>query len=49
MNFIKRMPIEAYSMLSSTFVPNDSHVVVINTARDTEGDDCDIVKETFDL
>lgn len=38
MNFIELMPIEAYSMPSSTFVPNDSHVMVINTARDTEWD-----------
>ncbi|MCD8137645.1 MAG: hypothetical protein LUH01_17515 [Parabacteroides gordonii] len=41
MNFIELMPIEAYSMPSSTFVPNDSHVMVINTARDTEWDDFD--------
>lgn len=39
MNFIELMPIEAYSMPSSTFVKNDSHVMVINTTRDTEWDD----------
>lgn len=33
------MPIEAYSMPSSTFVPDDSHVMVINIARDMEWDD----------
>jgi hypothetical protein len=39
MDFITLMPIEAYSMPSSTFVPDDSHVMVINTARDMEWDD----------
>ena len=39
MDFITLMPIEAYSMPSSTFVPDDSHVMVINIARDMEWDD----------
>lgn len=39
MNFIELMPIEAYSMPSSSFVKNDSHVFIINTERDIEWDD----------